>query len=98
LTRRLIDLLGDDGVLLIPTAHNLPPPREATLDDLVDFREKTLALTCVASLTRLPQINLPVATVEGCPVGLSLIGGPRADERLLSLTRTLALQLKIGSA
>ncbi len=30
--------------------------REATLDDLVDFREKTLALTCVASLARLPQV------------------------------------------
>lgn len=98
LTRRLVDLLGDDGMLVIPTAHNLPPPREATLDDLVDFREKTLALTCVASLARLPQVSLPVTTVDGCPVGLSLIGGPRADERLLSLTRTLAHQLKIGSS
>jgi amidase len=90
LTERLVQLLGDDGVVVIPTAHNLPPKREATLADLVDFREKTLALTCVASLTRLPQVSLPVATLEGCPVGLSLIGGPRADERLLSLARNLS--------
>lgn len=97
LTTRLTDLLGDDGVLILPTAHNLPPPREASLADLVEFREKTLALTCVASLARLPQISLPVATVEGCPVGLSLIGGPRADEHLLALARDVATQFAIGA-
>jgi amidase len=85
-------------VIVIPTAHNLPPMREASLEDLVDFREKTLALTCIASLARLPQINLPVATVEGCPVGLSLIGGPRADERLLALARQLEARSVIRSA
>lgn len=98
LTDRMTTLLGDDGVIVIPTAHNLPPPREASLDDLVEFREKTLALTCVASLTRLPQINLPVATVNGCPVGLSLIGGPRSDPSLLALAHRLSVQLGIESA
>ena len=93
LTDRLVKLLGDDGVIVIPTAHNLPPPRETSLDDLVEFREKTLALTCVASLTRLPQVNLPVTTVKGFPVGLSLIGGPRAEARLLGLTLRLSKQL-----
>ena len=29
LTQRLSALLGDDGVLIIPTAHNLPPLRDA---------------------------------------------------------------------
>jgi amidase len=98
LTDRLVRLLGDDGVIVIPTAHNLPPPRETSLDDLVEFREKTLALTCVASLTRLPQVNLPVTTVNGYPVGLSLIGGPRADARLLGLARRLSNQLGIEGA
>jgi len=89
LTRRLAALLGDDGVLIIPTAHNLPPNRDAPVSAQVDFREKTLALTCVASLTRLPQINLPVTSVDGCPVGLSLIAGPRGDEYLLALAEEL---------
>jgi amidase len=44
-----------------------------------------LALTCVASLCRLPQINIPATMIDGCPVGLSLIAGPRGDQRLLSL-------------
>jgi amidase len=85
LTQRLIALLGSDGVLVIPTAHDLPPLRDAPVSAQAAFREKTLALTSVASLARLPQINLPIMYVEGCPVGLSLIAGPYRDELLLAL-------------
>jgi amidase len=95
LTRRLISLLDDDGVIIIPTAHDLPPLRDAPVSAQVAFREKTLALTCVASLTRLPQINLPVAHVDGCPVGLSLIAGPRGDELLLALAEELSAKLAV---
>jgi amidase len=93
LTVRLASLLGDDGVIAIPTAHDLPPLRDAPVSAQAAFREKTLALTSVASLTRLPQINLPVARVDGCPIGLSLIGGPRGDERLLALAENLSAKL-----
>jgi amidase len=96
LTQRLAALLGDDGVIVIPTAHDLPPLRDAPVSAQVAFREKTLALTSVASLTRLPQINLPVTHVDGCPVGLSLIGGPRGDERLLTLAERLSAE--VGAA
>lgn len=89
LTDRLTTLLGHDGVLILPTAHDLPPHRDAPVSAQVEFREKTLALTCVASLCRLPQINIPAATVEGCPVGLSFIAGPRGDERLLHLAEKI---------
>jgi amidase len=90
LTRRLVALLGDDGIIIIPTAHDLPPRRDAPVTAQVAFREKTLALTCVASLARLPQINLPVTKVGGCPVGLSLIAGPRGDEYLLAVAEALS--------
>jgi amidase len=94
LTTRLLDLLGDDGILVVPTAHDLPPLRDAPVSAQVEFREKTLALTCVASLCRLPQINLPAATVQDCPVGLSLIAGPRGDELLLSVAEQYAEQVQ----
>jgi amidase len=90
LTRRLVNLLGDDGILVLPTAHDLPPKREAPLAALVEFRERTLALTCVASLARLPQISLPVASVDGCPVGLSIMAGPGQDGRLLVVADELS--------
>jgi amidase len=93
LARALVDTLGDDGILVLPTAHDLPPKREVSLPALVEFRERTLALTCVASLARLPQINIPVTTVAGCPVGLSIIAGPSQDERLLAVAEELASAL-----
>jgi amidase len=89
LTQRLTALLGNDGIAIIPTAHDLPPLRDAPVSAQVAFREKTLALTSVASLTRLPQVNIPATRVDGCPVGLSLIAGPGGDEYLLALAEQI---------
>ena len=89
LTDRLVTLLGSDGVLILPTTHDLPPLRDAPVSAQIEFREKTLALTCIASLCRLPQINIPAAIVDGCPVGLSLIAGPRGDQLLLDLAEKI---------
>ncbi len=97
LAARLIDLLGSDGILVLPTAHDLPPLRDAPVSAQVDFREKTLALTCVASLCGLPQISLPAATVQDCPVGLSFIAGPRGDELLLSVAEQYAARVQAAA-
>jgi amidase len=97
LTDRLIALLGNDGVLVLPTAHDLPPLRDAPVSAQIEFREKTLALTCVASLCRLPQINIPAIVVDGCPVGLSLIAGPRGDQLLLALAENIGKALPVAS-
>jgi amidase len=97
LTDRLLSLLGNDGVLVLPTAHDLPPLRDAPVSAQIEFREKTLALTCVASLCRLPQINIPAVEVDGCPVGLSLIAGPRGDQLLLDLAEKIGRALPVAS-
>jgi amidase len=93
LARRLADLLGHDGILVMPTAHDLPPLRDASVEAQIAFRDKTLALTCVASLARLPQVNVPAALVEDCPVGLSLCAGPGRDEFLLAVAEQVAAML-----
>jgi amidase len=97
LTDRLVTLLGSDGVLVLPTAHDLPPLRDAPVSAQIEFREKTLALTCVASLCRLPQINIPAVVVDGCPVGLSFIAGPRGDQLLLDLAEKIGTALPVAS-
>jgi amidase len=33
----------------------------------------------------LPQVTLPAVALDGCPVGLSVIGPRQADEALLAL-------------
>ena len=49
-----------------------------------------MALTSIAGLSGLPQVSLPIGTVDGCPIGLSFIGWPGADETLLDLALSLA--------
>ncbi|MEX2409603.1 MAG: hypothetical protein WD489_10895, partial [Rhodovibrionaceae bacterium] len=56
-----------------------------TAEDLRDHRSRVLSLTCLAGLTGLPQVTLPLASVSGCPLGLSLIGPPGSDLGLLKL-------------
>ncbi len=41
------------------------------------------------------QVNIPIATVDGCPVGLGIIGPTHSDEALLKLTQQLAAQLQL---
>ncbi len=83
-------LLGDDAVLVLPTAPTIAPRRDATLEELEAVRARNLALTAIAGLSRLPQINLPAARVNGAPVGLSLIGPAGSDHLLLRLAVELA--------
>jgi amidase len=97
LTDRLTQMLGSDGVMILPTAHDLPPLRDAPVSAQIAFREKTLALTCVASLCRLPQIAIPAVLVDGCPVGLSLIAGPRGDQRLLDLAEKIGPAMPVAA-
>jgi amidase len=44
-----------------------------------------MCLLCIAGLGGLPQISLPLATLDGCPLGLSLIARRGADEMLLAI-------------
>ena len=72
------------GILLLPSAPEIAPWLGLQGADAQSFRDRTLSLTCIAGLARLPQVSLPAETrVNGCPVGLSLIG-PRGSDRALS--------------
>ena len=49
-----------------------------------DFRERSLQILCIAGHAGLPQVSLPLATVDGLPVGLSLIAPRGADRALIN--------------
>jgi amidase len=49
-----------------------------------------MRLTCIAGLSGLPQVTLPVGSISGCPVGLSFIAWHGGDEALLDLAVQLA--------
>ncbi len=78
--RHMDTLLGDDALLCLPTAPGIAPKLATPAAELEVFRARAFALLSIAGLARLPQISLPLATMAGCPLGLSLIA-PRGRDR-----------------
>jgi len=78
-------LLGEDGLLVLPTMPGAAPKSASTGDELLDYRERALRLLCLSGLSGLPQITIPLGTVHGAPFGISLIGPRNADRTLVAL-------------
>jgi amidase len=89
-TAQIDDLLGSDGVLLMPTMPDIAPLRAAPDSALEDYRNSAIRMLCIAGLARTPQISLPLLTRNGAPMGLSLLGPRGSDLGLVALARRLA--------
>lgn len=81
----LADRLGEDGVLVLPTAPSAAPLKVASFDDLQTYRERAQRLLCLSGLSGFPQITLPLGDVDGAPFGLSLLGPKNSDRQLIAL-------------
>lgn len=88
--RQLDDLLGSDGVLLMPTMPDVAPLRAAPDSALEDYRNRAIRMLCIAGLSRTPQISLPLLKRNGAPMGLSLLGPRGSDLGLIALAQRLA--------
>lgn len=80
-------LLGDNCVIVLPASPGPAPYRDADEASLDSFRMAALELLCPAGLAGLPQISIPAGTVDGAPVGISLIAAPGNDGLLLAIAR-----------
>lgn len=76
-------LLDEQTVLCVPSAAGIAPLKNTQPEALEDFRNRTLNICCIAGLSGVPQVSLPLARVDGCPVGISMIALPNFDEMLL---------------
>ena len=83
-------LVPPGTVLALPSAPSIAPRIDTPAEVQEDFRARVMRLTCTAGLSGLPQVSIPVGTVDGCPVGLSFIGWAGGDEALLDLAVKLA--------
>jgi len=82
---RVRGLLGNDTVLAIPTTPGIAPRIGLGGDELESYRNRALSMLCTAGLAGLPQISLPLAEHEGCPLGVSLIAPAGRDRALIDL-------------
>lgn len=85
IARRMDGLLRDNAVLALPSAPGIALPRNAPAEVVDGLRARALPMLCIAGLARLPQVSLPLATLDGCPLGLSLIAARGNDTMLLDL-------------
>ena len=81
---RLRALVPPGTALVLPTAPTPALPLDA--DDAVigDFYARALPLTAIAGHSGLPQVTVPAARHAGLPLGLSLIGAPGSEARLIA--------------
>jgi amidase len=95
--RSLNQFLGPEDLLCIPTTPAFaplkghPPTRSSSGSG---YYPRTLSLTSVAGIGRLPQVSLPIADASGVPVGLSLLARHGQDSFLLEIAKRIAEQLR----
>ena len=83
-------ILKPDTFICLPTTPFVAPLRGQSRAAIKDLRTRIVTLTCIAGLLGAPQINLPLAEIDGIPLGISLLGPRGSDEQLLGFARRLA--------
>jgi amidase len=86
---RLRYLLPPGTILCLPTTPFPAPLRGLPLPVLQPLRDRISCLCAQGGLTGSPQVNLPGATVDGAPVGLSIIGGRGTDAALIAVAQAM---------
>jgi amidase len=86
---RVRALTAAGTVIALPSAPGVAPPLTGDAEAWATHRANVLALSCIASLAGCPQVSLPVARLEGLPLGLGLIGPAGADRALLRFAARL---------
>jgi amidase len=85
--------LDEATVFCLPTTPCVAPLRGQPRAAMWPLRTRVLTLTGIAGTLATPQLSVPLAEVDGLPVGLSFIAAPRGDEALIALARTLGTVL-----
>ena len=86
---RMRHLLPPGTLLCLPTTPFPAPLKGLPVSALNPLRERISCLTSHGGLTGVPQLNIPGATVDGAPVGLSIIGGRGTDFDLIRVALAL---------
>ncbi len=89
---RMRQLLPPGTILCLPTTPFPAPLCGQPLPVLEPLRDRITALCSHGGLTGVPQISLPGATVDGVPVGLSILGARGSDASLVAIARAMARQ------
>jgi fatty acid amide hydrolase 2 len=85
LRARLLDLLGDDGVLLFP-----PHPLQSVRHGLPLLTPFNCGYTAFVNAIGFCATQVPLGPANGLPTGVQVIGPPGADARTIAVAELLA--------
>jgi amidase len=88
---RMRKLLPPGTIICQPTTPFPAPLCGQSLSVLDPLRERITRLCCHGGLTGVPQVVIPGGTVDGLPIGLSILGAPGTDAMLVAVARALAV-------
>jgi amidase len=86
---RLAWLLPPGTILCLPTTPFPAPRKGLSLPARDPLGARISCLTSHGGLTGVPQVSLPGATVDGLPVGLSILGAHGSDATLVAVAKAL---------
>lgn len=78
-------IIDEKTIAVLPSAASLAPLRNANPADVDAVRMRTMAMTCVAGIAGLPQVNMPFVSADQVPIGISLMGPAGSDAALIHL-------------
>lgn len=87
--KHLADLLGKNGVMVIPTAADIAPLKTDSVQMMDEYRNRSIKMLSLAGLSGFPQISLPLSQRLGAPLGISLIGPAGSDMHLVRIAQRI---------
>ena len=94
-SRAMVRSLVGARVLLMPTAATVAPTltEQDNPDTAARTRKQTIRLTSLAGIGGLPALTMPIATAQGLPCGVCLIGPAGSDKALVAFGKELRRRL-----
>jgi amidase len=86
---RLAWLVPPGAILCMPTTPFPAPRKGLSLATLEPLRARISCLAAHGGLTGVPQVSLPGTTVDGLPVGLSILGARGSDAALVAVAKAM---------
>ena len=86
---RMEQVLAGGGIICLPTTVSPAPLKGQRVSERHDLRLRNSQLTSIAGLAGVPQLSLPLAEMDGRPVGLSLMAWRGGDEILIALAQEM---------
>jgi amidase len=100
--RGLASFMAPHDLLCIPTVPAVArlkgkPGEDRSGQSKRRYYPRTLSITAIAGLGRLPEVSLPLGEVGGVPVGLSILAAHGQDAYLLGVVEMVAGQAGLSS-